>query len=711
MSANGERRTWSADLAAGFGSGLAYVPLLPVVAFLAFGALGPRMASSMTAVVFAANVLGGLVVLLLARSPLAGGVTSGTCAIAISGLFTSLARHGAVPDVAQVMAITLCTVATVGIVQIVLVWLGAAALGPLTPYPVIAGLVNGTAALAFLSQWPALSRNPAEALVAVVTALVIVRFPLRWKVPPVLPAIVAGVAVYTSLRHHGVSAGPALSAMPSPIVYPAMVLHAAGALTRHPAELPWHGILATGVTAAVLGVLETLAAVTALADYGIKVDGRRDLRAVAVANLVVSATAGGPPIAAPVATAVGLLKLGGSGRIASICRLATVACGGLLLGRYLPLVPHGVLVGLVLAIGYRLIDIEPLRLLWRAVRQDTPHRLEIAFNALISLTVVAVAVLGGLAVAVAVGAVACLLVFTAAMTGDAVRRMFDGSGMLSRVRRSAEETKILLRDRQSVVVLELAGPLFFGNVSPLGGSLEHARASGARHVVIDLARIMRVDLSGARRLMTIVRQYRQLGLTVVLAPIRPGHPVADYLGALQLDPGDCARDVAVALAAAEAAVLAAAGVDAPSYATTEQALQALGVPTEHLCVLAQYAEIRDLAAGEALCRSGDAADAVFMLMQGAADVLMPQLRGAERVLLAHFSAGAVFGERALFEAGTRSADVICPVASRVLIFSAPTLTTLRREAPSAAFALVLAITDSTSISLQQANAAIERLET
>ena len=158
MSADGGRRTWSADVAAGFGSGLAYIPLLPVVAFLAFGALGPQMASSMTAVVFAANVLGGLVVLLLARSPLAGGVTSGTCAIAMAGLFASLARHGAVPDVAQVMAITLCTVATVGIVQIVLVWLGAAALGPLTPYPVIAGLVNGCASSAsrryFLAYFP-----------------------------------------------------------------------------------------------------------------------------------------------------------------------------------------------------------------------------------------------------------------------------------------------------------------------------------------------------------------------------------------------------------------------------------------------------------------------------------------------------------------------------------------------------------------------------
>jgi SulP family sulfate permease len=710
MSASAARQNWSADVAAGIGAGLAYAPLIPVVGFLAFGALGPQVASSMTAVVFAANLLAGCVVLLLARSPLVVGITSGTCAIAMAGLFVPLAGHGAEPDVPQVMAMTLCTVAVAGIVQLALVWLGAAALGPLTPYPVIAGLVNGTAALAFLSQWPALSRNPAETLVAVVTGAVVLWFPPRWKVPPVLPAIAAGIGVYAVLHHYGVPAGPALSAMPSPIAYPSMALAAAAALTWHAAALPWPGILATGVTAAVLGVLETLTTVTALADAGISVEGRRDLRAVAVANLAVSAMAGGPPIAAPVATAFGLLKLGGSGRLASIFRLVTVGSGGLLLGRYLPLVPHGVLVGLVLAIGVRLFDAEPLRLLWRAARQKTPHQLEIAFNALISLAVVVVAVLAGLAVAVAVGAVACLLVFTAAMTGNAVRRVFDGAAMLSRVRRSAEETAILLRDRRSVAVLELVGPLFFGNVSPLARALEQAREFGARHVVIDLTRIMRVDLSGARRLILIVRQHRRQGLAVVLAPIRPGHPVADYLVALNLDPGDCARDITAALAAAEAMVLAEAGLATPSYATAEQALQALGVPAEHLGVLAKRAEIRELAAGEVLCRGGDPADAVFVLMRGGADVLLPQPHGAGRVLLAHLSPGAVLGERALFEAGTRSADVVCPVQSRVLILSRPMLAALQREASPATLALVLAITRSTSLSLEHANAAIERLE-
>ena len=156
--------------------------------------------------------------------------------------------------------------------------------------------------------------------------------------------------------------------------------------------------------------------------------------------------------------------------------------------------------------------------------------------------------------------------------------------------------------------------------------------------------------------------------------------------------------------------LATALLDDGRPAEAEQALQALGVPAEHLAMLAEHAEIRALAAGETLCRSGDPADAVFVLMQGEADVVLPQSHGDRRVLLAHLSPGAVLGERALFEAGTRGADVTCPVASRVLILSGPALASLQQKAPATALALVLAITRSTSVSLQHANAAIERLE-
>lgn len=704
------RGSWFTDVAAGFGAGLAYLPLIIVVGFLAFGALGPHVASVMSAVVFGSNILAGIVVLLLARSPLVIGITSGTCAIVMAGLFSHLTAQGVRPDIADVMAITLSVVAAAAIIQLVLVWFGAAALGPLAPYPVISGLVNGTAALVFLSQWPALSQRPAETAVALATCLVMLKFPTKWQVPPVLPAIAAGMIMFAALNRAGLPAGPPLSAMPSPAGYPVMALHAYAAFWQHATELPWRAILATSATAALLGLLETLATVSALTDAGIPTEGRRDLRAVGAANLAVAAAAGGPAIAAPVATAIGLMKLGGTTRLASISRLATIAVGGVLLGGYLPLIPHGVLVGLVFAIGIRLFDPEPFRLLWRAARQKTPHRLEIAGSALISFAVVVVAIVAGLAVAVAVGAMACLLLFTAAMTGSAVRHVFDAAGAQSRVRRGAAEIAVLLQNREALAVLELSGPLFFGNVSPLRTALDQVRAAGARHVVIDLSRIMHVDLSGARRLISIVQQQRQYGLTVVLAPIRQGFPVADYLVALGLAPGACSADVTEALAAAEAALLGEAGIATPSYESPQDVLQALGVPAEHAKTLAALAATRDLAVGDVLCHNGDPAEDMFVLMRGGADVLLPRTQADERVVLAHLTPGAVVGERALFEAGRRSADVVCMIPSRVLILPGAALTNLLRESSPAALALVLAIAHNTSINLQHANAAIERLE-
>ncbi|MDQ2762955.1 MAG: cyclic nucleotide-binding domain-containing protein, partial [Pseudomonadota bacterium] len=299
---------------------------------------------------------------------------------------------------------------------------------------------------------------------------------------------------------------------------------------------------------------------------------------------------------------------------------------------------------------------------------------------------------------------------------SAVRRVFDAATVHSRVRRSPAETSVLLQNRRSLAVLELAGPLFFGNVSPIGRTLEEVLAAGARHAVIDVSRIVHVDLSGARRLISVVGRYREQGLKVVLAPIRHGHPLADYLVALGLAPGMCFSDLTEALAAAEATILAEAGIGTPSYATAEDALRALGIPEEHVCTLAALASTRNLMAGESLCRAGDSAEDLFVLMLGEVDVLLPQSpeagigKGGERVVLTHLSAGVVIGERALFDVHTRSADVVCTALSRVLVLSGPALAALKREASPAALALVLTITRNTSISLQHANATIGRLE-
>jgi MFS superfamily sulfate permease-like transporter len=139
------RHTWAGDLIAGIGAGLAYLPLIVVVAILSFGALGTQTAVAMSIAVFGANIVAGVVLLVLARCPLLVGTPSGSSALVMAGLFGRLMAQGNVPDIADAMAITLAVGAVAGVVQLILVRAGAAGLGPLAPYPVVSGLVNGTA--------------------------------------------------------------------------------------------------------------------------------------------------------------------------------------------------------------------------------------------------------------------------------------------------------------------------------------------------------------------------------------------------------------------------------------------------------------------------------------------------------------------------------------------------------------------------------------
>ena len=97
---NGNR---AGDLAAGIGNGLAYLPLIVVVAFIAFGPLGPATAAVMSAAVFAALLVAGIVLPVLARSPILIAVPSASSALVTGGLFGRLAAEGDVPDVAEAM--------------------------------------------------------------------------------------------------------------------------------------------------------------------------------------------------------------------------------------------------------------------------------------------------------------------------------------------------------------------------------------------------------------------------------------------------------------------------------------------------------------------------------------------------------------------------------------------------------------------------------
>lgn len=66
---------------------------------------------------------------------------------------------------------------------------------------------------------------------------------------------------------------------------------------------------------------------------------------------------------------------------------------------------------------------------------------------------------------------------------------------------------------------------FFGIPEEIGQAVDCALAEGAMHVLIDMLRVGRIDLSGARRLVLLRERNWQAGVALVMTPLRPGHAV------------------------------------------------------------------------------------------------------------------------------------------------------------------------------------------
>jgi glutaminase len=99
-----------------------------------------------------------------------------------------------------------------------------------------------------------------------------------------------------------------------------------------------------------------------------------------------------------------------------------------------------------------------------------------------------------------------------------------------------------------------------------------------------------------------------------------------------------------------------AALPAPEVPLSEQAFCA-GFSAEELAALEGLMERRSYPSGAVICAEGAAADAIFFLLSGQVIVSIP-LDRQRSGRISTLSAGAAFGEMALFDGGVRSADII-----------------------------------------------------
>ncbi len=99
-----------------------------------------------------------------------------------------------------------------------------------------------------------------------------------------------------------------------------------------------------------------------------------------------------------------------------------------------------------------------------------------------------------------------------------------------------------------------------------------------------------------------------------------------------------------------------------------------GLSSETLAGLAEVATITSLADGEALFDEGDARDDMYFVISGSLQIVKG-LAGGEPATVATLKPGAILGEGAIFETGTRTASALAGGPTDILVLPAEPLQT------------------------------------
>ena len=499
-------RTWRSDLVAGVTVGIVALPL----------ALGFGVSSGLT-------VEQGLITAIVAGllAAVFGGShvqVSGPTGAMVVVLLPIVASHGAGAIAAVTLLAGLMVMAT-GMLRLgKVIWI--------IPWPVIEGFTLGIACIIFLQQVPLItSADPAEpgelstnALVAAVqslvaadpahllwalgaVAIVVAVMVLAPRIHPSMPGSLIGIAVVAVLAALLPTPLARIGAIPASLPAPSLP-------AVDPALLGV--LLPAAATVAALAAIESLLSARvagSMADTG-AFDPDRELVGQGVASVGASLFGGMPATGAIARTSVSL-RAGARTRVASIVHALVLLAVVYVAAGPVGSIPLAALAGVLFMTAIRMVRVATVRSIMRSTRSD----------AWIFVVTALITVSFDLIWAVLIGVVLAAVV--------ALRAASRSTGV-SLERIDAEEPSTL---DDSIVAVDFRGPLFFVSAERVLETVMAVR--GARVVILRLARLERVDASGAQILAEIVRGLERRGVTVLVKGVQTVHePLFRRVGVL-----------------------------------------------------------------------------------------------------------------------------------------------------------------------------------
>ena len=428
---------------------------------------------------------------------------TGPMVVVFAGVFASLSGDPALVFAAVVLA---------GLLQVLF---GVFKLGQyirLVPYPVISGFMSGIGCIIIALQFarlfghepegggtiPALTAVPAAVMdpnfaalsIGLVTLAVIFTWPKNWGkfVPGALAALIIGTLLSLVLK-----GAPVLGDIPTGL--PSFIVPA---FTQDTFVI----VLEAAVILAVLGAIDSLLT-SLVADNMTRTrhNSDRELIGQGIGNTVAGLFGAIPGAGATMRTVVNI-RTGGETKISGMLHSFVLLAIVISLAPIASQIPHAVLAGILVKVGYDIIDVSYLKRAHKGPRWDL-----VLMGLVLGLTVFV-----DLITAVAVGVVLASLAFVKEMADDQLASFGAAAPRVT----TPEERKLLDEAKGRVTLFDFGGPLSFGAAADLGHQVRERVKDKASAIILDFSRVPFIDVSAAMAVETIACDARQAGKIVYI---------------------------------------------------------------------------------------------------------------------------------------------------------------------------------------------------
>lgn len=380
-------------------------------------------------------------------------------------------------------------------------------------YPLI-GLKSPVMVVDMIADFPAMVSNgiSIEALLyGLATIVVIYAFPyVTKKIPSTLVALVVLTIISIVCSFDAaLTIGHIPAGLPMPF-FAKEGIDIAG--------LDWWKIIEAsivpGLTLAGLGSIDTLLT-SVVADNITKTkhDSNRELIGQGIGNACSGLFCGIAGAGATMRTVVNI-KSGGRTQISGMVHALFLLAILLGLGSLVKFVPLSVLAGILITVGWGIIDFRGFKDLVRIPKAD----------AFVLIVVFLMTVFVDLLTAVGIGMVIACVLFMK-RSGDLVEKKYEGGLLADGFDKNTpweDELDITDEMKRQIYIQRLDGPIFFGSVTGFQNSMHSVPEDhNIKTVIIRMKRVTFMDQSGAYAMETCIKDLQAMGKEVLMTIIQP----------------------------------------------------------------------------------------------------------------------------------------------------------------------------------------------